>query len=254
MATGTERPGRSGAKNGGRDLTTFVLIPGAGGEAWYWHWVVPELETRGHDAVAVDLPAGDESAGWAEYADAIERAIGDRSEIVLVAQSLAGFSAPLVCERRSVELMILLNAMIPRPGETGSEWWSNTGQDAMQREYVVSIGLAPEAADDEEILYFHDVPEDVKAEAYRRGDPPQSMTPMHQPWPLRAWPDVPTRVLVGRDDRLFPVEFQRRVARERLGLDVDEIGGGHLLALSKPRELVERVESYRVDLPKEGRA
>ena len=133
MATGTERPGRSGAKNGGRDLTTFVLIPGAGGEAWYWHRVVPELETRGHDAVAVDLPAGDELAGWAEYADAIERAIGDRSEIVLVAQSLAGFSAPLVCERRSVELLILLNAMIPRPGETGSEWWSNTGQDATQR-------------------------------------------------------------------------------------------------------------------------
>jgi pimeloyl-ACP methyl ester carboxylesterase len=41
-------------------------------------------------------------------------------------------------------------------------------------------------------------------------------------------------VIAGRDDRLFPLEFQRRVARERLGLDVVEVPGGHLAALSQP--------------------
>src|SRR5207249_5811973 len=46
------------------------------------------------------------------------------------------------------------------------------------------------------------------------------------------WPDVPTQVLAGRDDRLFPVDFQRRVARERLGIEADEIGGGHLVTLA----------------------
>ena len=84
--------------------------------------------------------------------------------------------------------------------------------------------------------FFHDVPADVTAEAMQRGDPSQSMTPFSQPWPLDRWPDVPTRVLAGRDDRLFPLEFQRRVARERLGLDIDEIPGGHLAALSRPVE------------------
>ena len=93
-------------------------------------------------------------------------------------------------------------------------------------------------------MYFHDVPLDVVEAAFRRGEPAQSSTPMGQPWPLEAWPDVPTRVLAGRDDRLFPVEFQRRVARERLGLEADEIDGGHLVALSRPRELAERLESY----------
>ncbi len=71
------------------------------------------------------------------------------------------------------------------------------------------------------------------------------MTPMSQPWPLTAWPDVPTRVLVGRDDRLFPAAFQRHVARERLGIEANEIDGGHLVALSRPRELVERLETLR---------
>lgn len=229
-------------------MATYALIPGAGGDAWYWHRVVPELAARGHDAVAVTLPAGDETAGWNEYADAIVSAIGDRTDLVLVAQSLAGFSTPMVCERLSVALLVTLNAMIPLPGETGGEWWTNTGHEAAQRDFLASIGLSPEAARDEAVLYFHDVPPEVVAEGFRRGEPQQSMTPMEQAWPLRSWPEVPTRVLVGRDDRLFPAAFQRRIARERLGIVADEIDGGHLLALSRPRGLVERLEGYRREL------
>ena len=73
------------------------------------------------------------------------------------------------------------------------------------------------------------------------------MTPLDEPWPLAAWPDVPTRVLSGRNDRMFPLEFQRRVARERLGLVVDEIDGGHMVALSNPAGLADRLEGYRLE-------
>ncbi len=72
---------------------TFVLVPGADGRAWYWHLVVPALRALGHDVVAVDLPAAD-SAGLAEFAGAVVEAIGDRSGLVLVAQSLAGWPRP----------------------------------------------------------------------------------------------------------------------------------------------------------------
>ncbi len=226
-------------------MATFVLIPGAGGEAWYWQRVAPELRSFGHEAIAVDLPAGDDMAGWDEYAAAIERAVEGRTDIILVAQSLAGFTAPIVADRQRVDLIALVNAMIPKPGETGIDWWANTKSGEAELAYFARIGLAPEAADDLEVVYFHDVPAHVVEEARQRGEPAQSMTPMEQPWPLDAWPDVPTRVLAGRDDRLFPLEFQRRVARERLGLEVDEIDGGHLVALSRPRDLAERLESYQ---------
>jgi pimeloyl-ACP methyl ester carboxylesterase len=225
---------------------TFVLIPGAGGDAWYWHLVVARLRERGHDAVAISLPAGDDSAGWATYADTIVDAIDGRTGVILVAQSLAGFSAPLVCGRIPVELLVLLNAMIPRPGETGAEWWSNTGQPEAMHAHLAALGLSPAAADDDATVYFHDVPPQVRAEALRRGEPAQSWTPMTEAWPLDAWPDVPTRVLVGRDDRLFPADFQRRIARERLAIEADEIAGGHLVALSRPAELVERIEAHRI--------
>ena len=78
------------------------------------------------------------------------------------------------------------------------------------------------------------------------------MTPMEQPWPLPSWPDVPTRVLSGAEDRLLPASFQRRIAGERLGVHADVIEGGHMVALSRPRELGERLESYRVQLRQGG--
>src|SRR5215470_8203720 len=74
---------------------TFILIPGAGGSAWFWHLVAPKLRQRGHEAIPVELPAADDTAGLSEYADAVVRAIGKREprRAVLVAQSLAGFTA-----------------------------------------------------------------------------------------------------------------------------------------------------------------
>ena len=229
-------------------MSTYVLIPGAGGDGWQWHLVVGELEARGHEAIAVTLPSGDDGSGWNEYADAIVEAIGDRRDLVLVAQSLAGFTAPLVCERLPVELLVLLNAMIPLPGETGNDWWADTGSSTARREYLASLGLTDQEAEDDRTIYFHDVPDTIVDEAFARGEPSQSMTPMSQPFPLASWPDVPTRVIAGRDDRLFPAAFQRRVARERLGIEADVISGGHMLALSHPHELVEQMETYRQTL------
>jgi pimeloyl-ACP methyl ester carboxylesterase len=214
-------------------VTTFVLVPGAGGNASYWHRLVPRLERLGHRALAVDLPAADGSAGLAAYADTVvatvRTALGEAPEpVVLVAQSMGGLTAPLVCDRLPVRLLVLLNAMVPRPGETGGDWWGATGH--------ADPGDPTEA-------FFHDVPADVAARV--QAEPfEQSGRPFEDPWPLERWPDVPTRVLAGRDDRFFPLAFQRRVAADRLGLPVDEVPGGHLVALSRPDELAERLVAY----------
>jgi pimeloyl-ACP methyl ester carboxylesterase len=222
-------------------VTTFVLVPGAGGDTWFWHRLVTVLEGRGHRAVPVELPAADESAGLEAYADTVVAAIGDRSPVVLVAQSMGGLTAPLVCDRVPVDLLVLVNGMIPRPGETGSEWWTVTGQAEAAAAYRQQLGLATDLSDEE--TYFHDVPADVVA-ATMAQEFDQSGRPFEDPWPLERWPDVPTRVVAGRDDRLFPLDFQRRIAAERLGLDVDEVPGGHCVALSRPAELADRLESY----------
>jgi len=67
--------------------------------------------------VAPDLPCEDDSAGLPDYANAVVEAIGDRMDLVVVAQSFGGFTAPLVCERVAVDLVVLVAPMVPDPGE-----------------------------------------------------------------------------------------------------------------------------------------
>ena len=119
---------------------------------------------------------------------------------MLVAQSMGGFTAPLVCDRLPVRLLVLLNAMIPNPGETGGDWWENTGQPRRYAELAAAQGRVVGDGFDVVGVFFHDVPDDVTAEAMDRGGPEQSDTPFTQPWPPTAgrtcrpgyWPAVTT--------------------------------------------------------------
>jgi pimeloyl-ACP methyl ester carboxylesterase len=226
-------------------MATYVLIHGAASDSWYWHLVVPELRARGHEVIAPDLPSDDDTAGLSEYTDVVIEAIGDRSHLVVVAQSLGGFTAPLVCERVPANLLILVAAMVPRPGESPGDWWANTGWEQARREAAERDGRASDGDFDVMTEFFHDVPANVTAEAMARGERMQSGTPFEKPWPLGAWPDVPTKFLLCRDDRFFPADFMRRVVRERLAITPDEMDGGHLPALAHPKELAERLEAYR---------
>jgi pimeloyl-ACP methyl ester carboxylesterase len=225
------------------NTATYVLIPGAGGSASYWRLVAGELRRRGHDVVAVDLPAADDTAGLPEYADAVVAAIGDRTDVILVAQSMAGFTAPLVAQRVRVAMLVLVNAMIPSPGETPGQWWANTGQPEAKRRRDIDDGRDPDAPFDAVTTFLHDVPA-ATLDASIGEDPRQSDTPFASQLTLDAWPDIPTRVLVGADDRLFPADFQRRVAEDRLRITPDELPGGHLIALSRPIEVADRLEAY----------
>ena len=229
-------------------MAVYVLLHGAGSDAWYWHLVAPELRARGHDVVAPDLPCDDDSAGLAEYTDVVVDAIGERRDLVLVAQSMAGFTAPLVAARVPVRVLVLVAAMVPLPGESPGDWWAHTGWEPARREQAQRDGRSVDGDFDAMDEFLHDVAPEVAAELMARGQRPQSGTPFEKPWPLDAWPDVPTRFLLCRDDRFFPAAFMRRVVRERLGITPDEIDGGHLPALARPRELVERLEAYRTGL------
>jgi pimeloyl-ACP methyl ester carboxylesterase len=224
-------------------MATYVLIHGAGSTSWYWHLVAPQLRDRDHTVVAPDLPCDDDSAELSDYVDTIVDAIGDHRDLILVAQSLAGFSAPLVTERVPVELLVLVAAMVPAPGESPGDWWDNTGWAEARREQAIRDRRDPDDEDPVE-TFLHDLPSDIK-EAAMTNVRDQSGKPFEKPWPMSAWPDVPTRFILCRDDRFFPADFQRRVVRERLGITPDEMDGGHLPALAHPDELVARVESYR---------
>jgi pimeloyl-ACP methyl ester carboxylesterase len=219
-----------------------VLVPGAGGSGWYWHRVVRELTRRGQSAVAVELPGADPSAGLEEYRDLIVAAAGLGKSLTLVAQSLGAFSAPLACDRLDVLELVLVNPMIPAPGETAGQWWDSVGWRAAARAMARREGRPEPDVTDLETLFFHDLPPELVE--LMRANPEaaaESAAVFAEPWPLSSWPEVPTRVLSASEDRLFPVELQRAVARTRLGLDVEALPGGHQVALSRPAPLTDRI-------------
>jgi pimeloyl-ACP methyl ester carboxylesterase len=208
-------------------VATFVLIHGGGGSSWDWHLVAPRLGELGHVPITVDLPSEDESAGWPQYVDTVLGAVGNGSDLVVVGHSLGGFTAPLVCARVPATLLVLVAAMIPSPGETLADWWKNTGHEETGYDDV----------------FYHDVGPELEAEARRR-ERNESSKALGEPWPLDGWPETPTRYLVCRDDRMFPAAWARRHARERLGIEPDEIDGGHYVSLSRPVELAHRLTAY----------
>lgn len=221
---------------------TFVLIPGAGTDPQVYGATIAALEELGHEGLAPPLPLEDEAATPSDHAAAVLAALPrEHGELVVVAQSLGAFAGPLVAAQAGAAGLVLLAPMIPAPGETAGEWWANTGHEAAIAELRERFGPMSEWGGEALAhVFLHDVDEETRRRSERfEGAPGRGM--FGEPWPLERWPDVPTVVLAPRGDRLFPLEFQRRVARERLGLEVEEIDGGHVPMLSRPGELAQRL-------------
>ena len=207
-------------------MATFALIHGGGGSAWDWHLVAPELQERGQQVVAVDLPSDDESAGWWDYADAVVDAIGDRSELVVVGHSLGGFTAPLVCARVPVDLVVLLAAMIP----TRRALLGLVDQHRLSRERVQG-----------RLLPRHRSRAGCRGETARTGREFPGAARAVAAADVAGGPDEVLAVSTACPRRVPPA---RRHARERLGIEPDEIDGGHYVTLSRPRMLADRLAAY----------
>ena len=159
----------------------------------------------------VDLPADDDAADEEYAADALE-VIGDGYDVVVVAESMAG-SPARSCASVSCQAARAAQRDDPAAGRGAGSMVGGQGHAEARAAQAARDGRSLD--DDPDLLdaVFHDVPQDVTAEAMARGAPEQLGTPFGRPWPLERWPDVPTRVPEGRDDRFFPVSSSARSPR-----------------------------------------
>ena len=223
-------------------MATFALIHGGGDAGWYWHLVARALRELGHEAVAPDLPCDNDSADLWRYADAVVDAIGDAEDVIVVGQSYGGFTAPLVADRRPVDLLVLVAGMVAAPGEAPAQWWENTGYRRAVEEQARRDG-GKTGSEDPLVAFYHDVPRPLADEAMSK-ERGESETAYNTAWPLESWPDVPTKFVLCTEDRFFPPAFMRRVVADRLGVVPDEIASGHCVALSHPQELATLLARY----------
>jgi pimeloyl-ACP methyl ester carboxylesterase len=234
------------SSSGGAAPTTFVLIPGAGADPRVYDATIAALHELGHEGIAPPLPLDDPEARPSDHAAAVIAALPDPAPapLVIVGQSLGAFAAGLAADRLGPRHLILLAPMIPKPGESADEWWDATGHAEAIAPMIERSG-PPSEWDDEAMaaLFYHDVdPATLEAAAKYEGVPGIGL--FEEPFAPGRWPFVPTTVLAPREDRMFPLEFQRRLVGERLdgpGVELVEMGGGHLSMLSRPSELAERL-------------
>lgn len=228
-------------------MATFVLIHGAGDTPATWGFVTPLLQAAGDRTIAVTLPCDDDSAQLSDYirttVDQVRAAEPD-GDLIVVAQSIAGFVGPPAAVELGAQLLVMLCAMIPKPGESAGEWWGNTGSGAARAEKDLAEGRDPDEFDPI-VTFLHDL--EPEALSYAMSHPPreQSETIFEQPFPLAAWPDISTEVLIGADDRFFPESFMRRVSVERLGIAPDVIDSGHVPSLAAPKALAAQLLAYK---------
>ena len=208
-------------------MTTFAIVHGAGDVGWSWHLVTEALQAKGHTVVAPDLPTEDESKDLTDWATTVVEALPSTDDVVVVGHSFGGFTAPLVAARINAKALVLVTAMLPRPGEAPGDWWQNTG--------YTNSGL--------EDPFWHDVPTHLAEESQKR-ERDVSETSMTKPWPLDSWPSVPTHFILCTEDRFLTPDFMRKVVADRLGVPPLELASGHCAQLSHPLELAALLATY----------
>jgi pimeloyl-ACP methyl ester carboxylesterase len=223
-------------------VATFALVHGAYHGGACWDLLIPELEARGHDAIAMDLPAPDPAAGVNEYADTVITALkGAGNEVTLLGHSMGGLTIPLVADRRPVRRLVFLAAMLSEPGGTGGDVLARH-PDAINPVMATAgvdngDGTASMPDDLAAEVFYHDCPPDIAAWAVSVLRP-QAWKVVADPLPVDAWPSVPQTYIACREDRTLTYAFQRALASER-GMDLVELPGGHSPFLSRPAALAD---------------
>ena len=227
-------------------MTTFGLIHGAWHGAWCWERLVPELERRGHRAVAVDLPCDDPAPGIMDNARLVADALaaaGAGEDVVVVGHSLGGVVAPVVPLLRPVKRVVFLAALIPRPGRSlgevlGAEPDATTEAFAKLPRNVGDQGSVSWDRDVAEAFFYRDCDPDTARWASGQLRT-QYWTTSRERSPLEAWPDCELVSMVCTADELVTPDWSRRITRDVLGVEPAELPGGHFPMLGIPGALAE---------------
>jgi pimeloyl-ACP methyl ester carboxylesterase len=227
--------------------TTFALIHGAWHGAWCWEPLVAELERRGHRAVAVDLPCDDPAVTTFDNAEQVVEAVGDADDVVVVGHSLGGIVAPVAAQLRPVRKVVLLAALVPRPGRSLSDVMRSEPECTTEEfnkapRHFGDHGAVTWDPDVAAGLFFRACdPETARRAAARLR--PQVWTTSQEITPLERWPDCEIVSVVCADDEVLAPGWSRRIARDVLGVEPVELRSGHSPMLSHPTALANTLTS-----------
>jgi pimeloyl-ACP methyl ester carboxylesterase len=219
-------------------MAAFCLLHGAWHDGSCWEALVSELGTRGHKAMAPDMPYDDPKAGFERRLQPARRALeGVTGPLVVVGHSVSsGYAALVAAERPGSLLVHLCPRLGPFPPPPGAPPTIRAG-----------FPFPPEDADGRSVWD----PSAAVGAMYPRLDAGAAhalagrLRPAASPpdeFPLPGHPDVPTVLIYATEDEIFEPAWERFMARELLGIEPIEIPGGHFPMVERPGALAELLD------------
>jgi hypothetical protein len=214
-------------------VSEFVLIHSTGQGAAGWDRLVRALAERGSTAHAVELPS-DPDLSAADYAALVREQAGAAPAPVVLAHSGSGPILPAAARALDAQHQVWLAAWVPDPGATFVEDVRGHAAAAFNPDW---IGKDPTDDAVATAFLYHDCDEATRAWALstRRLFLPSAVYEER----ISLTPDLPSTYIVASRDRTIRPDWQRHMARERLGVDPLELPAGHCPNVSQPGRLAD---------------
>jgi pimeloyl-ACP methyl ester carboxylesterase len=216
------------------EVGDVVLIHSTGQGAAGWERVVRALGERGRAAHAVELPS-DPGLRAADYTERVRRQVGPVAAPVVLAHSGAGPLLPAAARALNARHQVWLAAWVPDPEASFIE---DTGRNLAAAFNPAWIGKDPTEDDAVAAAFLYHDCDDATLDwalSTRRLFVPRAVYGER----LALAPEIPSTYVVAAKDRTIRPGWQRRMARERLGVEPVELPTGHCPNVSRPRRLAE---------------
>jgi pimeloyl-ACP methyl ester carboxylesterase len=225
-------------------VSTFVLVHGAWHGAWCWSRLLPEIEARGHRAIAMDLPVDSGDATFEDYADVVLASYpADLEDGVLVGHSLGAMVLPLVAAARPASLLVFLCGLIPNVGGRPWDDAPPMGRPGAYETVTLKDGSSVfQTFESARFSFYADCDPDDARWAFQQLRPQNSTSLWDRPYPLQQLPETRRAAIAALDDAAMTIEFSRAVTKPRLDIDLIEIPGDHSPFLARPRELADLLD------------
>ena len=196
-------------------MAKFLLVHGSCHGAWCWRDVLPALQARGHEAVAIDLPShGSDATEVSEVTlDAYARAILDHIDdpVILVGHSMAGYPITRAADMspEKIAKLVYLCAYVPVDGQSLADM-RRAGPEAPIMEAITvsddrrTFSAIPEKAQE---TFYHDCPQEAVDYAIPRLCP-QPIRPQETAFKPGASRQVESHYIICDDDRVIPPVYQ----------------------------------------------
>lgn len=213
----------------------FILVHGTTQSRAGWLRLTRALEARGYRVDAAELATDQPACGADDYAEIVRRQVGGAADAAVVAHSGSGILLPAIARAVNATRQVWLAAWVPDPAASLTEEVERHADAAFAPEWLGSDPTSDPAIAAR--FLFHDCDD----QTFR-----WALTTLRLFLPRGAYRErvsldatTPSTYIVASHDRTIRPEWQRRMARERLGVEPVDIAAGHCPHVSQPDQLAE---------------